>query len=97
MARRMVGDGQDVYRVVVVRHGMMVNPDRKPGVYDPENSPGIIPSGKIETHAYGPYNSLGAAKGQLTNRTKDAYGDLLSGVVGGRIEKAVTSWERVPT
>lgn len=94
MARRMVGDDQEVYRVVVVQRSRRDNPEWPRGVLGPGN-PRFLWDGDEYTSTYGPYNSIGAARGQLTAHTVDAYGGNLNGVVGGKIQKAHTTWEDV--
>lgn len=91
--RRMVGNNQDVYRVVVVARERKVNPEYVQG----EGKPYWLLLDKTNEFEYGPYNSLGAAKGVLTRETVDTWNDgqLKWGVVGGRIEKANTTWEKV--
>lgn len=80
MARRLVGDGQEVYRVEIVRKQW----DEPLGGW-----------GDVEYVAhYGPYNSLGVARSQLTRRTGDGGGFCFS-VVSGKIQKATTTWEDV--
>jgi hypothetical protein len=94
MARRMVGDDQDVFRVVVRRQVMVENPDWERGIYDPENNPRMIPSDTVLTRAYGPYNSIGAARGQATGH-REYCGEARPGVVDVKIQKAQTTWEDV--
>jgi len=89
----MVGEGQDVYRVVVVRYRTKQNPEYVQG----EGKPYYLLLDETYETEYGPYNSLGTAKGILTRETVDTWNDgqLRWGVVGGRVEKASTTWERV--
>jgi hypothetical protein len=94
MARRMVGDHQEVYRVVIVARYRRDNPDWERGVVGPDN-PRFLWDGPEYTREYGPYNSIGAARGQLTTNTTDAYGGPLNGIVRGKIQKAHTTWEDV--
>lgn len=94
MARRMVGDGQDVYRVVVIQRASRINPDWQRGVIGPGN-PRILHDGEEGRHIYGPYNSIGAARGQLTSNTLGYGGEPRPGVVRGWIEKATTTWRVV--
>ena len=91
--RRMVSNGQDVYRVVIVRRVQEKNPEYVQGTGMPY---WILLDETYETE-YGPYNTIGAAKGILTRETVDTWNDgvLKWGVVGGRIEKANTTWEKV--
>ena len=91
--RRMVGTGQDVFRVVVVRRVQKKNPDYVQG----EDAPCWIWLDETYETEYGPYNSLGTAKGILTRETVDTWNDgtLKWGVVSGRVEKATTTWEKV--
>lgn len=91
--RRMVGDGIDVYRVVVVQKKRAKNPDYVQG----EGGQYWVLTDEEYSTEYGPYNSLGAAKGVLTRETVDTWNDgsLKWGVVGGRIEKADTVWRKV--
>ncbi|WP_328967924.1 hypothetical protein [Streptomyces sp. NBC_00239] len=92
MSRRMVGDNQDVFRVLLVLRRQERNPAYEPGSgeryyrYTDET---------FET-SYGPYNTIGAARGQLTRETWDHYeGRLRDSVVSGRVQKATTTWEDV--
>lgn len=94
MARRMVSDDQEVYRVQVTRRERRDNPDWVRGAFSPDN-PRFLFDGPEYVSTYGPYNSLGAARGQLTSYTTDAYGELPRGVLGGQIQKAHTVWEDV--
>lgn len=90
MARQAVGDGQEMFRVVVVRKQMKVNPAYERGVYDPKSNPHYIPDGdKTGQCEYGPYNSLGTARGQRTHHST-GYGAHT--VVKAWIEKASTAW-----
>ncbi|MES9554799.1 MULTISPECIES: hypothetical protein [unclassified Streptomyces] len=92
MARRLVADDQPLFRVLVTRRQRRNNPDWDRGNID---SPRFLWDGPEHTSAYGPYNTLGTARGQLTFHTVDAYGTPMHGVVSGHIEKATTTWERV--
>ncbi|MFD3790799.1 hypothetical protein [Streptomyces cyaneofuscatus] len=92
MARRLVNDDQQLFRVVVIRKECRDNPDWERGNIA---SPRFLWDGPEYTTAYGPYNTVGAARGQLTFHTTDAYGEPVKGVVSGHIEKATTTWERV--
>lgn len=91
--RRMVGDNQDVFRVIVVTRKWKVNPEYVQGGTERYY---VLLDETVET-AYGPYNSIGTAKGILTRETIDHFngGSLRWGVVGGRIEKAETTWTKV--
>ncbi|KUF18832.1 hypothetical protein AT728_07300 [Streptomyces silvensis] len=92
MARRLVSDDQPMFRVLVVQRQRRDNPDWERGNV---GSPRFLWDGPEYTTAYGPYNSIGAARGQLTFHTVDAYGEPRNGVVGGRIQRAHTTWEDV--
>lgn len=97
MARRQMNDGADVFRVVVQRCDTKPNPDYVWGDNDqPER---LNAEWATWTEHYGPYNTLGAARGQLTHHTYDYYegrnGRLPAGVLGGHIEQATVSWSRV--
>ncbi|MER7697017.1 hypothetical protein [Streptomyces sp. NPDC096095] len=92
MARRLVNDDQPLFRVVVIRKERRDNPDWERGNIA---TPRFLWDGPEFPTAYGPYNTLGVARGQLTHHTTDAYGEPVKGVVSGRIEKATTTWERV--
>lgn len=94
MARRMVGDDQDVYRVVVLARDMIENPHWVRGVYDPENNPRRIPSGEPKEYTYGPYNTIGAARGQATHH-REYCGKPYPDVVSVRIQKATVAWADV--
>ncbi|WP_157882412.1 hypothetical protein [Streptomyces silvensis] len=81
-----------MFRVLVVQRQRRDNPDWERGNV---GSPRFLWDGPEYTTAYGPYNSIGAARGQLTFHTVDAYGEPRNGVVGGRIQRAHTTWEDV--
>lgn len=89
--RRMVSDGADVYRVVVVHRKQKRNPDYVPGL---GRSVYLLLDETVEVQ-YGPYNTLGTAKGVLTKETVDRDGNPRWGIVGGRVEKATTTWTEV--
>lgn len=89
MSRRMVGDDQDVYRVVRVR---------KATKHDVEET------GTPITEYYGPYNSIGAARAQRTVLGYVDYWDrdtnenirvMRDGVVSIGIQVARTEWSDV--
>lgn len=92
MARRMVGDDQEVYRIIVTKRQQRDNPDWERGNI---NSRRILHDGKEFATSYGPYNSLGAARGRLTRETTYPDGTTRHGVTGGWIEKATTTWTEV--
>lgn len=92
MARRLVSDDQQMFRVLIVRNQRRDNPDWERGNIA---SPRFLWDGPEYTTAYGPYNTLGTARGQLTFHTVDAYGNALNGVVSGHIEQAHTVWTPV--
>lgn len=94
MARRMVSDEQKVFRVIVASLPRVDNPDWKRGFVGSDN-PRFLYQGETYDSTYGPYNSLSAARGQLTYRTLGYDGEPRPGVVGGRIQKATTTWEDV--
>ncbi len=52
-------------------------------------------NGEEHESAYGPYNAIGTARGVLTRETVDACGAPRPWVVGGRVEKATTTWAKV--
>ncbi len=89
--RRMVGEGQEIFRVVVERYHVERNPAWKPG----SSLPLLTLLDSTHLQHFGPYNSLGTAKGVLTRETRDAYEGLRHGVAGGWIEKAEISWTKV--
>lgn len=92
--RDMVRNGREVYRVVVRKQKRERNPDYVQGKGLPY---WILVDGE-EVEQHGPYNHLGAAKGVLTRETVDTWkedGSLKWGVLGGWIEKATTTWEKV--
>lgn len=95
MARRMVGDDQDVYRVLIITRERRDNPDwdRTAGYGD--GNPRILFDGPEVATAYGPYNSLAAARGQVTAHTPNRYGRPRNGFVRGQVQKARTEWEDV--
>ena len=92
MARRMVGDGQELYRVIIVRRERRDNPDWERGNI---STPRSLYDGEEFAISYGPYNSIGAARGQLTRETVDLDGSQLEGVADGWIEKARITWTQV--
>ncbi|MFF4478719.1 hypothetical protein ACFY1A_17115 [Streptomyces sp. NPDC001520] len=94
MARHMVGDGQDVYRVVLVS---------KAREWDDEQRRHVETDDTV-TEFYGPYNTIGAARGQRTflayvdywdDEAKETVRVMKRGVVSCRIQKAHTTWEDV--
>ncbi|GAA1064717.1 hypothetical protein [Streptomyces asiaticus] len=94
MARRMVGDDQDVFRVVLVS---------KAGKWDWDEGR-WVETGGTETEHYGPYNTIGAARGQRTSlgyvdywddEAKESVRVMKQGVVSCRIQKAYTTWSDV--
>lgn len=94
MARRMVGDDQDVYRVLITYRERRDNPCWVRGEYGSDN-PRVLFDGPEVTTSYGPYNTLGAARGQLTSHTPNERGWPRNGFVCGKIQKATTTWEDV--
>lgn len=92
MARRMVSDAQDVFRVVVVRRAWIENPNWVRGVYDGNDR--TIPGGEPYEVAYGPYNSLGAARGQKRFHAEPC-GRPNPCVISATIQKAETVWSVV--
>lgn len=92
MARRFVSDDQQVFRVLVVRRQRRDNPDWERGTI---GSPRSLWDGPEYTTAYGPYNTIGAARGQLTQHTVDYDGRPRVDVVSGSIQRAHTTWEVV--
>ncbi|MFC8584205.1 hypothetical protein ACFUGD_06570 [Streptomyces sp. NPDC057217] len=92
MARRLVNDHTKMFRVVVIERQRRDNPTWERGNIA---SPRYLWDGPEQTTSYGPYNTLGAARGQLTFHTVDAYGKPRDGVVSGHIEEAHTTWARV--
>lgn len=91
MARRLVSDEQKMFRVVIVERQRRDNPNWERGNLA---SPRFLWDGPEYLTAYGPYNTIGAARGQLTFHTVDAYGGPRDGVVSGHIEQAHTTWAR---
>lgn len=83
MARHMVGDDQKVYRVVIVSKVWWCESDRS------------WSEGPDVTETYGPYNGIGAARGQLTALAKDRDGNLRPHVVSAKVQLAHTTWEDV--
>ncbi|WP_432157801.1 MULTISPECIES: hypothetical protein [unclassified Streptomyces] len=69
MARQMVGDDDDVYRLKVTRH----TPDHR---------------GQT-VRFFGPFNSIGAARGQRTAYAKQEW------VQSAQIQSAYTEWSDV--
>ncbi|MFJ6720526.1 hypothetical protein [Streptomyces sp. NPDC091259] len=92
MSRRMVGDDQDVFRVVIVKRRQVRNPNWEPG----DGSRMYSYTDETYETSYGPYNTIGAARGQLTRETWDSYNsEMYASVVSGRVQKATTTWEDV--
>ncbi|MEO3974406.1 hypothetical protein [Streptomyces sp. CAU 1734] len=91
MARRYVGDDEELFRVIVVRRQMRENPDWDRG----RGGERTLYDGPEYTSVYGPYNSLSAARGQLTGHTRGYGGVLLQGVVSGRIQTGSIEWSDV--
>lgn len=94
MARQMVGAGQDVYRVVLVS---------KARKWDRERRRYVETDGTV-TEYFGPYNTLGAARGQRTSLgyvdyTNPETGEdvrlMRRGVVSCGIQEAHTTWSDV--
>lgn len=94
MSRRMVGDNQEVYRVVIVQKERRQNPDWIRGNIT-TGEPYYLYNGPEFEASYGPYNSLGAARAMVTRETLDYNKQPRPGVVSGRVEKATTTWETV--
>ncbi|MFE5912063.1 hypothetical protein ACFQ6B_23680 [Streptomyces wedmorensis] len=92
MARRFVSDDKQMFRVVVIARQRRDNPKWERGNIA---SPRFLWDGPEYTTTYGPYNSLGGARGQLTFRTVDVYGTPIDGVVSGHIEEGHTTWTPV--
>lgn len=92
MARRLVSDDQKMFRVVVIARQRRDNPKWERGNLA---SPRFLWDGPEYTTAYGPFPTLGGARGQLTFRTVDVNGTPLDGVVSGRIEQGHTTWAPV--
>lgn len=91
MARQSVNDDQPMFRVLITRRQRRENPDWERGN---TASPRFLWDGAEYVTAYGPYNSIGAARGQLTSYTTDVYGNTQPGVLDGHIEQATTTWKR---
>lgn len=89
MTRSMKADDGEIYRVEVDYEETTLNPDRNlPG------QPWFMLTGNIAQRYYGPYRTVGAAKGQMKVNTQ-GYDGLLKGIVGARVQKAHTVWEDV--
>lgn len=90
--RRMVGDEQDVYRVIVVRKDQKKNPDFDRNDRTQRSRYWLYGPGTHEV-SYGPYNTIGTARAIRTRETWDVYNDCPRHyVVSSRIEKASTTW-----
>ncbi|MFI5802944.1 hypothetical protein [Streptomyces sp. NPDC051561] len=90
----MADDDTEFYRVVVLRKAWAHNPDYLWHSEDPERRKRCIYSDTETVRSvYGPYTSLGVAKGQRTSHTIGAGGEALEGVVGSGIERARVIWE----
>jgi hypothetical protein len=86
----MAAGDAEIYRVEVDYEEQELNPDRHlPG------APWFVLTGRIAQRYYGPYRTLGAAKGQMTSNTQGYGGGFLKGIVGARVQKARTVWESV--
>lgn len=98
MARQLIDDGAELYRVVVTEKKLVANPDWEPKErYDPVNNPQTVRSETLtETRFYGPYLSKGAAKVRRTQVIRDGYGNPHTYIVGSHIEKAHVVWEKLP-
>ncbi|MFB7185219.1 hypothetical protein ACFCZT_07845 [Streptomyces sp. NPDC056230] len=96
MARQMVADDDQVYRVVVTSRKRLPNPDYEWRSADPKRQkPHVLSLTETETEFYGPYRTAGAAKTQLKFHCKDHNGDLRPEVLGAGIQKARIVWEEV--
>jgi hypothetical protein len=91
--RRSVTTGQPMYRVVVERFEKIKNRDYVQG----SGSLYWILTDRVLQSEYGPYATLGTAKGVLTRETVDTWdeGKLKWGVQGGWIELAEIAWKKV--
>ncbi|MFJ6636609.1 hypothetical protein ACIQMR_35375 [Streptomyces sp. NPDC091376] len=94
MARQMVGDDDEVFRIRLVE---------KEREWDDELRR-WVDTDETRTRFFGPYNSIGAARGQRTSlgyvdywdpETEEKVRMMRSGVVSCRIQKAHTTWEDV--
>lgn len=95
MPRKLVDDGADIFRVVVRRKKSIgQNP-----AYDwrtcqeTGEAPYIYSETETEVEYYGPYNTEGAARGQVKYRSQDGYGNPYEAVVSAHYEKANIVWE----
>ncbi|MCX5201513.1 hypothetical protein OG897_08620 [Streptomyces sp. NBC_00237] len=94
MARRMVNDDAEIYRVLILRKKWERNPD-----YDwrseelRKNPPYLYSETERVSEFWGPYNSLSAAKGQRTSYMLNGVGELREGVISASIQKAQIVWE----
>lgn len=81
-----------MFRVVVVKHERVRNPDYVSGT----GTPYWILTHEQYTTQFGPYGTLGTAKSILTKETWDTLDNRLRfGVVEGWIEEATTTWKKV--
>ncbi len=89
----MVSDGDEVYRVVVVRKKQELNPD-----YNRETALTVPYFLYSETETvkseYGPYNTVGIARSIRTREVTDYRGDPRHDVADAWIEQAETVWKR---
>lgn len=89
--RRMVPDGREVYRAVIVTYKKIVNPAYIQGGGEPY----WFMTRETSKSEYGPY-TLSAAKAVVTRETVDQYsGTRRPDVEDAWIEKANVTWERV--
>ena len=89
--RTAVSDGDDIYRVVIIRRQGRPNPDYDRLLPLPQRGPYTIYDGEEYSSFYGPYNFLRAARGVLNSETKSPP----PGVASGKIQKATVTWEDV--
>ncbi|MER6485701.1 hypothetical protein ABT264_19360 [Streptomyces virginiae] len=94
MARQFVSDEAGMFRVVVWQLPQVDNPNWQRGVINPDN-PRFLYEGIAFMSTYGPYSTVGAARGQLTFRTLDAYGAPRPGVLAGHIQQGSVTWKDV--
>lgn len=92
VARRSVDKDAPMFRVIVRRKTARMNPDWVRGEFV---QPYWVYDGPEYNDYYGPYSSVGTARGVLTQKTLNSLHEPQPGVVNGWIERATVTWERV--
>lgn len=90
MTRHMAAGDGEIFRIEVDYEETDLNPRRHF-----EGEPWLVKTGNIAKTYYGPYRTVGAARGRMTAETRAFDGGYLTGIVGARVQKAQTNWEDV--